>query len=140
MPYKINKDHLNLISKNEFSKKIIELNNFLDVSDKIWLAYLNRMNPKKNFFSENLSFFYNFNEYKNKLINKYTNLSKKYSDLDHIKNEFQKNYSYEYILDRWQIKKHNDFLSLFKNVFYPLYRILFIVKKIIKNLKMEFFR
>ena len=74
------------------------------------------------------------------MINKYTNLSKKYSDLDHMKNELQKNYNYEYILDRWQIKKNNDFLSLFKNIFHPLYKILFIIKKTIKNLKIEFFR
>jgi poly-gamma-glutamate capsule biosynthesis protein CapA/YwtB (metallophosphatase superfamily) len=140
VPFKINKNGLNLRSKNEFSKKIIELNNFLSESDKIWLAYLNRKNLKKNFFSEYLSFFYNFSEYKNQLINKYTNLSKKYSDLDHMKNELQKNYNYEYILDRWQIKKNNDFLSLFKNIFHPLYKILFIIKKTIKNLKIEFFR
>ncbi len=140
VPYAINKNNLKLVSKNEFSKKIIELNNFLPHSDKIWLAYLNRNNSKKNFFSENLSFFYNFNEYRNHYINKYTNLSKKYSDLDHMKNEFMKNDNYEYILDRWQIKKNNYFLSLFKNIFYPLYKIFFIVKKIIKNLKMEFFR
>ena len=140
VPFKINKNGLNLRSKNECSKKIIELNNFLSKSDKIWLAYLNRKNPKENFFTEYLSFFYNFGEYKNQLINKYTNLSKKYSDLDYMKNEFQKNYNYEYILDRWQIKKNNNFLLLFKNIFYPLYKILFIIKKTIKNLKIEFFR
>jgi poly-gamma-glutamate capsule biosynthesis protein CapA/YwtB (metallophosphatase superfamily) len=140
VPFKINKNGLNLVSKSEFSKKIIELNNFLSKSDKIWLAYLNRKNSKKNFFSEYLSFFYNFSEHKNQLINKYTNLSKKYSDLDYMKNEFQKNYNYEYILDKWQIKKNNDLLSLFKNIFHPLYKIVFIIKKTIKNLKMEFFR
>lgn len=140
VPFKINKNGLNLITKNEFSKKIIELNNFLSKSDKIWSAYLNRKNPKEIFFSEYLSFFYNFSEYKNQLINKYTNLSKKYSDLDYMKNEFQKNYNYEYILDRWQIKKNNNFLSLFINIFHPLYKILFIIKKTIKNLKIELFR
>ena len=57
-----------------------------------------------------------------------------------MKNEFTKNNNYEYILDRWQIKKNNYFLSLFKNIFYPLYKVLFTIKKTIKNLKIEFFR
>lgn len=140
VPFNIDKNGLHLKNKNEFSKNIIELNNFLSKSDKIWSAYLNRKSPKVNFFSEYLSFFYNFSEYKNQLINKYTNLSKKYSDLDFMKNKFQKNPNYEYILDRWQIKKNNDLLSLFKNIFHPLYKVLFIIKKTTKNLKTEFFR
>ena len=56
-----------------------------------------------------------------------------------MKNEFKKDYNFEHILDRWQIKKNKNSLSLFKNIFYPIYKILFIVKKTLKNLKGEFF-
>ena len=139
VPYQIDKNNLKLLSKNKFTKQITELNNFLDQSDRLWITYLKRTNPNKNFFSENLSFFYNFDSYRNNLINKYTNLSKKYSDLDYMKNEFKKDYNFEHILDRWQIKKNKDSLSLFKNIFYPIYKILFIVKKTLINLRSEFF-
>ena len=97
VPYQIDKTNLKLLPKNKFTKKITELNNFLVQSDKLWLTYLKRTNPNNNFFSENLSFFYNFDLYRNNLINKYTNLSKKYSDLDYMRNEFKKDYNFDHI-------------------------------------------
>ena len=139
IPFQINKNGLELGSKHEFSKKMLELNNFLAKSDKIWKAYLNRKNSKGGSFSENLSFFYNFDEYKNRLLNKYTNISKKYSDLDYLKNKTKKDLSCEYILDRWQIKKNTNLFSLFKNIFNPLYKLLKVIKKILKSLKTKFF-
>ena len=135
IPFQINKNGLELSSKHEFSKKMLELNNFLAKSDKIWKAYLNRKNLKAGSFSENLSFFYNFDEYKNRLLNQYTNISKKYSDLDYLKNETKKDLKYEYILDRWEIKKNKNLFSLFKNILNPLYKLLRVTKKIIKNFK-----
>lgn len=138
VPFEINKHSLNLKSKSEFSKKIIELNTFLSKSGKIWLAYLNRKNFKGSFFLEYFPFFYNFAKYENKLINNYTNLSKKYSDLDYLKNTYQKVHYYENILDKWQIKKNTNFLSFLRNIFYPLYNILFTIKKIVKVLKVNF--
>ena len=140
IPFQINKNGLELSSKHEFSKKMLELNNFLAKSDKIWKAYLNRKNLKAGSFSENLSFFYNFDEYKNRLLNQYTNISKKYSDLDYLKNETKKDLKYEYILDRWEIKKNKNLFSLFKNILNPLYKFLKVTKKILKSLKTKFFR
>ena len=135
IPFQINKNGLELSSKHEFSKKMLVLNNFLAKSDKIWKAYLSRKNSKGGSFSENLSFFYNFDEYKNRLLNQYTNISKKYSDLDYLKNETKKDLNYEYILDRWEIKKNKNLFSLFKNILNPLYKLLRVTKKIIKNFK-----
>ena len=116
------------------------LNSFLPKSDKIWKAYLNRINSYGGFFSEQLSFFYNFDEFKHKQINKYTNLSKKYSDLDFLKTEFQDDSYYNHILDRWQIKNNKNFMSLIKNIFNPLYKILFMIKRILIILKINIFR
>ena len=135
VPFQINKKGLNLTSKEEFRKKILELNSFLPKSAKIWKAYLNRVYSNGGFFAEQLSFFYNFDEFKNSLINKHTNLSKKYSDLDHLKNKFKDSSKYNYILDRWQIKFNNNILSLMKNVFSPIYKILVMSKKIFRSLK-----
>jgi len=140
IPFRINKDFLDLTSKQEFSKKIFELNCFLPKSDKIWKAYLNRVNSKGSFFSEQLSFFYNYEKYVNKQVNKFTNLSKKYSDLNYIKNEFQDNSNYNYILDKWQIKNNINLLSIFKNIFNPFYQVLFIFKKVLKKLKVKIYR
>ena len=140
VPFQINKNGLNLTSKSKFSKKIIELNSFLPKSDKIWKEYLNRVNSKGSFFSKQLSFFYNFDEFKYNLINKYTNLSAKYSSLDYLKNEYHDNSNYNYILDKWQIKNNNNFISLIKNIFNPIYKVLFMIKKILKTLKMYTFR
>ena len=135
IPFRINKNGLELSSKHEFSKKMLLLNNFLAKSDKIWKAYLDRKNLKGGMFSEYLSFFYNFEEYKNRLLNQHTNISKKYSDLDYLKNETKKDLKYEYILDRWEIKKNKNLFSLFKNILNPLYKLLRVTKKIIKNFK-----
>ncbi len=135
VPFQVNKDSLNLTSKKEFRKKIMMLNSFLPKSDKIWKTYLNRVNPYGGFFSEQLSFFYNFDEFKYKQINKYTNLSKKYSDLDFLKTEFQDDSYYNHILDRWQIKNNNNLILLIKNIFNPLYKILFMIKRIMIKLK-----
>ena len=140
VPFQINKNGLNLTSKNEFSKKMIELNSFLPKSEKIWQAYLNRINSKGNLFSEHLSFFYNFDEYVYKQVNKYTNLSKKYSDLNYLKNEFQDDFNYKYILDKWQIKNNSNILSLLKNILNPLYKVLFMVKKILIKFKVKIYR
>ena len=140
IPFQINKDSLTLISKKEFSKKILELNSFLPKSDKIWKAYLNRVNSKGSFFSEKLSFFYNFDQFKYSLINQYTNLSKKYSDLDYLKNDFKDNFNFNYILNRWQIENNNNLISLIKNIFGPIYKILFMIKKILITLKINIFR
>ena len=118
---------------------MLELNNFLPFSDKIWQAYLNRKNSKGDFFSEQLSFFYNFDEYKNGILNRYTNISKKYSELDYLKNENKENLNYEYILDRWQIKKNRNFFSLFKNILKPLYLSIKVIKKILKSLITKLF-
>ena len=114
IPFRINKNGLELISEHEYSKKILELNNFLTFNDKIWQAYLNRKNSKGGLFLEQLSFFYNFDEYKNNILNLFTNISKKYSELDYLKYENKKNLIYENILDRWQIKKNRNFLGLNK--------------------------
>ena len=140
VPFEINKSGLKLASKDEFSKKIIELNSFLPKSDKIWKAYLNRVNSNGAFFSKQLAFFYNFEEFKYNLINKHTNLSAKYSDLDYLKNELHNNSNYNYILDKWQIKNNKNFVSLIKNVFNPIYKVLFMIKKILKILKMNTLR
>ena len=140
IPFQINKNGLELSSKHEFSKKMLLLNNFLAKSDKIWKAYLDRKNLKGGMFSEYLSFFYNFEEYKNRLLNQHTNISKKYSDLDYLKNETKKDLKYEYILDRWEIKKNKNLFSLFKNILNPLYKFLKVTKKILKSLKTKFFR
>ena len=118
----------------------MELNSFLPKSDKIWKAYLNRVNSYGGFFSKQLSFFYNFDEFKYNLINKHTNLSKKYADLDYLKNRFHDNSNYNYILDKWQIKNNNNFISLIKNVFYPIYKTLFMIKKILTKFKMNTIR
>ena len=135
IPFQIKKNGLNLISKKIFYKYIIELNNHLKKSDMIWKAYLNRNNSKVSSFLEHLSFFYNFKEYKYNQINKYVNLSKKNSDLDYLKDKFQINTVYEDILDKWQIKYNNNFLSLFQNIFYPLYKIYIVIKKMFIFLK-----
>ena len=139
VPFHIKKNGLSLISKKYFSKNIIELNNFLPKSKMIWQAYLHRSNSIGSHFLEQLTFFYNYGKYKYKQLNKYTNLSKKYSDLDYLKNEFDNSSNYRYILERWQIKNNRNFLSLFKNIFYPLYIILLIIKKILIILKRGFF-
>ena len=139
IPFRINKNGLELSSKLEYRKKMLELNNFLPFSDKIWQAYLNRKNSKGDFFSEQLSFFYNFDEYKNGILNRYTNISKKYSELDYLKNENKENLNYEYILDRWQIKKNRNFFSLFKNILRPLYLSIKVIKKILKSLITKLF-
>ena len=139
IPFRINKNGLELSSKLEYRKKMLELNNFLPFSDKIWQAYLNRKNSKGDFFSEQLSFFYNFDEYKNGILNIYTNISKKYSELDYLKNENKENLNYEYILDRWQIKKNRNFFSLFKNILRPLYLSIKVIKKILKSLITKLF-
>ena len=73
------------------------------------------------------------------MINKYTNLSKKYLDLDYLKNDFKDNSNYNYILNRWQIKNNNNLISLLKNIFGPIYKILFMIKKNIKNIKNKYF-
>ena len=140
IPFRINKDFLDLTSKQEFSKKIFELNSFLPKSDKIWKAYLNRVNSKGSFFQNSFLFFYNYEKYVNKQVNKFTNLSKKYSDLNYIKNEFQDNSNYNYILDKWQIKNNINLLSIFKNIFNPFYQVLFIFKKVLKKLKVKIYR
>ena len=90
---------------------------------------------KGSLIAEYFSFFYNFDEFKYQAINKYTNLSRKYSDLDYLKNEPNENHIYDHILDRWQIKNNINLLSLFRNVFYPLHKIWFMIKKIFKTLK-----
>ena len=74
VPFQIKKTGLDLTPKIIFKKKIIELNSFLKKSNEIWYQYLNRKKTVGSYFSENLSFFYNFNEHKNMQINKYTNL------------------------------------------------------------------
>ena len=139
IPFRINKNGLELISEHEYSKKILELNNFLTFNDKIWQAYLNRKNSKGGLFLEQLSFFYNFDEYKNNILNLFTNISKKYSELDYLKYENKKNLIYENILDRWQINKNRNFFSLFKNIFKPLYLFFKVIKKILKNLITKLF-
>lgn len=140
IPFQIKKNGLNLISKKNFSKNIIELNNFLPKSNMIWQAYLHRNNSRGSYLSESLSFFYNFGKYRYKQLNNYTNLSKKYSDLDYLKNESQGNSNYKHILDRWQIKNKRNLLSLFENIFNPLYKILITVIKILKLTKKRIFR
>lgn len=137
VPFEINKDSLKLISLSKFRKHIGELNKFLLRSDKIWQAYLNRINSKGSFVAEYLSFFYNFDEYRYKIINNYSNLSKKYSDLDYLKNHYVESHIYEHILDRWQIKNNINLISLFKNVFYPLHKICFMIKKILIAFKIK---
>lgn len=106
----------------------------------IWQAYLHRNNSRGSYLSESLSFFYNFGKYRYKQLNNYTNLSKKYSDLDYLKNESQGNSNYKHILDRWQIKNKRNLLSLFENIFNPLYKILITVIKILKLTKKRIFR
>ena len=139
VPFQINKNGLNLIPKNDFVKKIIELNSFLPKSKKIWKEFVYRKNFKGSGYLDCFSFFYNFNKYRYKQLNKYTNLSKKYLDLDYFKNEFQSRANYKYILNRWQIDYDGNFLSLFKNIFYPLYKFILIQKKMLIILKKIFF-
>ena len=139
VPFKINKDGLNLIPKNEFIKKIIELNSFLSKSNEIWQEYVNRKNLKRAYFSESISFFYNFEGYKYRQINKHTNLSKKYLDLDSFKNEFKNKSNYKHILNKWQINYENNFLILFKNILYPFYKFLLLTKKMFIILKKRVF-
>jgi len=139
VPFQINKNGLNLIPKNDFVKKIIELNSFLPKSKKIWKEFVYRKNFKGSGYLDCFSFFYNFNKYRYKQLNKYTNLSKKYLDLDYFKNEFQSRANYKYILNRWQIDHDGNFLSLFKNIFYPLYKFILIQKKLLIILKKKFF-
>lgn len=108
-------------------------------SNKIWHQYLNRKKTIGSYFSENLSFFYNFNEYKNMQINKYTNLSKKYADLEYLKYSFKENSSYNVILDRWEINHNHNFLSIFKNILNPVYKILLLFRRYLRILKQSFF-
>ena len=108
-------------------------------SKKIWKEFVYRKNFKGSGYLDCFSFFYNFNKYRYKQLNKYTNLSKKYLDLDYFKNEFQSRANYKYILNRWQIDYDGNFLSLFKNIFYPLYKFILIQKKMLIILKKIFF-
>lgn len=135
IPFQINKNGLQLTPKHNFSKKIKELNNFLSKSDLIWSAYLNRINSKGSLFTENLSYLYNYDYFINKQVNNYTNLSKKYAELDYLNNSSIKNINYERVLDRWEIKKNRNFFSYFPNIFNPIYITLTIFQKILKNLK-----
>ncbi len=135
VPYQFNKNGVDLVSKKDFSKKLIELNNLLSKSDKIWKEYLFRKKSIGSYFSESLSYFYNYYKYKNDYLHKYKTLSKKYIDLDYLQNSYQSDPKYRYILDRWEIKYNYNFLSIFKNSFKSVHVILLIFKKIIKNIK-----
>ena len=139
IPFKIDKYGLELSSKHEFSQKIRELNNFLPISNKIWQSYLTRKNSNGSFILEQFSYFYNFEEYKNKLLNQYTNLSKKYSDLDFLKNDSKNILNYQKIFDTWQIKKNRTLFSLFRNILNPFCKLLKITKDFLKNLKTRLF-
>ena len=139
VPFQIKKTGLDLTPKIIFKKKIIELNSFLKKSNEIWYQYLNRKKTVGSYFSENLSFFYNFNEHKNMQINKYTNLSRKYSDLEYLKNRFKENSSYNLILDRWEINHNRNFFSIFKNILNPIYKILLLFRRYLRILKLSFF-
>ena len=57
VPFEINKDSLKLISSSKFRKHIRELNKFLPRSDKIWHAYLNRINSRRKFCCRIFIFF-----------------------------------------------------------------------------------
>ena len=135
VPYQFNKNGVDLVSKKDFSKKLIELNNLLSKNDKIWKEYLFRKKSIGSYFSESLSYFYNYYKYKNDYLHKYKTLSKKYIDLDYLQNSYQSDPKYRYILDRWEIKYNYNFLSIFKNSFKSVHVILLIFKKIIKNIK-----
>ena len=134
IPFKINKSGLQLIPKTKYYKKIVELNSFLRKSDNIWKGYVYRKNSIRAYFSECITFFYNFNEYKFRQINKHTNLAKKHLDLDSLKNEFKNKSKYKYILDKWEINYEGSFL-LFKNIFFPFYEFIIQMKKIFIILK-----
>ena len=135
IPFKIKKHGLSLISKSKYVKKIKELNKFLSKNNNIWQEYVYRKNSKRFYFFESFSFFYNFKEYKFRQINKHTNLSKKYLDLESFKNEFNGMSKYKYILDRWEIDRENSFLILFKNILYPFYSFLIYIKKMFRIFK-----
>ena len=139
VPFKINKNGLSLISKEHFVNKIIELNSFLPKSKKIWQEFVYRKNFKGNSHLDFFSFFYNFNKYKYKQLNKYTNLSQKYLDIDYFKNEIKSNSKYKYILNKWEINYERNFFSLFKNIFYIFYKFILIQKKMLVVLKKKFF-
>ena len=139
VPFQINKNGLNLISKKKFIKKIIELNSFLPKSNKVWQEYIYRKNSKGIGYLDFFSFFYDFDNYRNKQINKYTNLSKKYLDLGYFKNKFQTSVISKHILDKWQISYDNSFLSIFKNIFSPFYKLILFKKKMFIVLRKKLF-
>ena len=139
VPFQINKNGLNLISKKKFIKKIIELNSFLPKSNKVWQEYIYRKNSKGIGYLDFFSFFYDFDNYRNKQINKYTNLSKKYLDLGYFKNKFQTSVISKHILDKWQISYDISFLSIFKNIFSPFYKLILFKKKMFIVLRKKLF-
>ena len=140
VPFQFNKNGVNLISKDNFSKKLKELNNFLPKSEKIWQEYLFRIKSTGSYFSESLLYFYNYYKYKNDYLHKYKTLSKKYVDIDYLQNNYQSDRKYKFILDRWQIKYNYSFISIFKNIFNYLYIISLIFKKNVRCIKSLIFK
>lgn len=140
IPYQFSKNGVELIPKSDFNKNLIELNNLLLKSNKIWKEYLFRKKSTGGYFLESLSYLYNYYKYKNDYLHKYKTLSKKYIDLDYLQNNYQSDPKYKYILDRWEIKYEYNFLSVFKDIFKSLYIIMLIFKKIIKNIKSLIFK
>lgn len=135
VPYKFDKNGVNLVSKKHFRKSLNELNNYLPKSKKIWQEYLFRKKSFGSYFSESLLYFYNFYKFRNDYLHKYKTLSKKYIDLDYLQNNFKSDPKYKYILDKWQINYSYNFLSVFKNMFNSIYMISIILKKILRNIK-----
>ena len=140
IPYQFSKNGVELIPKSDFNKNLVELNNLLLKSNKIWKEYLFRKKSTGGYFLESLSYLYNYYKYKNDYLHKYKTLSKKYIDLDYLQNNYQSDPKYKYILDRWEIKYEYNFLSVFKDIFKSLYIIMLIFKKIIKNIKSLIFK
>ena len=124
IPFKINKDYLNLIPNSDCSKKIIKLNKLLLKNKSIWAEYLYRIK-----FETNLFFLYSFNKYKFRQINHHTNLSQKYIHLDSFRNNNISNPKYKHILDNWQIKNNKVYFLFLKNILNPLYNVFKTIKK-----------
>ena len=140
IPFQINKNCLNLISKSQYYKKIIELNKFIVRSNLIWKEFLNRKMTLSQHVLDALTFFYNFEKYKYIYTNKYRILSNQFMNIDYLKNKYKNTSNFDYILNSWQIQKRKDFLYPLKNIFYIFYMIIIFVTKTLKNIKRTIFK
>ena len=135
VPYKFDKNGVNLVSKKHFRKSLKELNNYLPKSKKIWQEYLLRKIIRKLFFQKVYYIFIIFINLEMIISINIKTLSKKYIDLDFFKNNFKSDPKYKYLLDKWQINYSYNFLSVLKNMFNSIYMISIILKKILRNIK-----